>query len=152
MQCPICSNYFLVNDYSLKVYHRTVYFCSEVCYNKAEKILRHNCSASQYYLRTKLEEEINKSQPKSKPITKIKKGEAKQDTKPKRKFKSFGVRLFFERVCAGLSEKELAEAVGVESETIELLEEGIVTPTNFIITKIAEVLGISKGKLMPKKK
>lgn len=150
MNCPICSNSFLVNDYSLKVYHRTVYFCSEVCCNKAEKILRHNClGASQYYL-TKLGEEINKSQPKSKPIPKAKKEEAKQE--PKRKFKSFGVRLFFERVCAGLSEKELAEAVGLDSKTIKGLEEGIITPSDFIITKIAEVLGISKGKIMPKKK
>jgi ribosome-binding protein aMBF1 (putative translation factor) len=91
------------------------------------------------------------SQNERKIIEPIKKEEAKEEPKPKKKFKSFAYRLFMERIVAGLSVKELSEAVGVKPETIKLLEKGRLEPTDFIISKIADKLQITKGKLKPVK-
>jgi len=152
MICPICKIEFTIYDYALTVSCQQVYFCGSKCQAEAKKILIYNRSQRSKRVRALIREMLKQSERKEiKPVKKESpKEEAKQESK--KKFKSFGFRLAMERYVAGLSIKELAEAVGVESETIELLEEGIVTPTNFILTKIAEVLGISKGKLMPTKK
>lgn len=52
------------------------------------------------------------------------------------------------REAKGLSQAELAEALGVDQTTISAWERGVAEPTLFNLRRLADVLGVSAGELL----
>ena len=51
------------------------------------------------------------------------------------------------REAKGLSQMELAEALGLDQTTISAWERGIAEPTIFNLRRLADLLGVSPGDL-----
>jgi ribosome-binding protein aMBF1 (putative translation factor) len=151
MICPICKSSFEIYNYFLTVSCQTVYFCKEECQSEAKKILIYNRSSRSKRIRNLIREMLKQPERKEEEIKPTKKEEAKQEP-PERKFKSFGYRLFMERIVEGLSINELAKKIDVVPSLIEIYEKGSAIPTDFILKKIAKALNCKESKLMPKKK
>lgn len=52
------------------------------------------------------------------------------------------------REAKGLSQAELAEALGVDQTTISAWERGVAEPTLFNLRRLADVLGVYPGELL----
>ncbi len=61
--------------------------------------------------------------------------------------KQFGLRLLFLRKKAGLSQKELGEALGLSEGTMSKVERGVHGPKFDNLDVIAEVLGVEVWEL-----
>ena len=60
----------------------------------------------------------------------------------------FSSRLFDILQEVGITQKELAEAIGVDERTIRLYKHGDRTPSAFIVHKIANVIGCNPSELV----
>ena len=51
------------------------------------------------------------------------------------------------REAKGLSQTELADALGVDQTTVSAWERGVAEPTMFNLRRLADILGVSPGEL-----
>ena len=58
-----------------------------------------------------------------------------------------GARIAARRKAAGLTQAQVAEAIGVEKETISRMENGVISPTLSRLQQIADLLGCSLSDL-----
>jgi transcriptional regulator with XRE-family HTH domain len=63
--------------------------------------------------------------------------------------RSFGERVRLERERAGLSQREVADQVGVTGPTISALENGHRGPSIEVLCRLAAALEVSPGVLLP---
>lgn len=52
------------------------------------------------------------------------------------------------REAKGLSQRELADALGLDQTTVSAWERGVAEPTVFNLRRLADVLGVSPGELL----